>query len=100
MPRTSAAAEAQHVGPQPHHTYTQFQGGLSLRAYSHIALGSHEMPGEVYNLPSVLNMSCFFRSCRGKHPFSCLALPHHNAMPKNKFVRDSPEKWEELFCST
>jgi len=55
--RASAAAEAQHVGPQPHHTYTQFQGGLSLRPYSHTALGSHEMPGEVYNLPSVLNMS-------------------------------------------
>src|SRR6266508_6263395 len=53
----SAATDAQHVGPQPHHTYTQFQGGLSLRPYSHTALGSHEMPGEVYNLPSVLNMS-------------------------------------------
>jgi hypothetical protein len=42
----------------------------------------------------------FFRSCRRKHLFSCPVLPHHNAMPENEFVRDLPEKREELFCST
>ena len=40
-----------------------------------------------------------FRTCRGKHLFSYLVLPYHNAMRENDSVRDLPKKQEELFCS-